>query len=313
MDRYNEMLVFIRAVEDGGFSAAGRNLSRTPSAVSKLIARIEERLGVMLFHRSHRTPALTREGEAYYAAALRAVEAVEEAETTVRLRSGTDEILRVRSMPTFATAQLAPLIPSFRRENPALQLEIQLSIEPGNLLEGGIDVAIHVGHLEDSALVARRLTSTRWIICASPDYLRDRGTPQTPDELARHTCLNFVSSLRASHWLVKSGANQSRRIRVTGDFVTNQGQMLLEMARAGAGIVRLAEFHVVQDLLSGRLVELFPDHQSPEEDPIYAVYQGKRHLSHRVRAFLDFLNASFPDDPPPWRRVRTDLCGSRLL
>lgn len=302
MDRYGEMLVFIRAVEDGGFSAAGRNLALTPSAVSKLVARIEERLGVMLFQRSRRNPVLTPEGETYYAAALRTVEAMEEAESGVQSGGRLEDTLRVRTMPTFGTAQLARHIQEFHQKFPKLHLEIQLNLAPGNLLEGGMDVAIHVGRLPDSSLVAHRFTSTRWIICASPEYLRAHGEPRAPNDLARHACLNFIPSMPASQWLVNAAGNPSKRIKVHGEVLTNQGQMLLELARAGAGIVRLAEFHVVEDLLSDRLMEVFPEHQCLEDDPIFAVYAGKRHLSQRTRAFLEFLDTTFPNNPPPWRR-----------
>lgn len=302
MDRYGEMLVFVRAVEDGGFSAAGRSLSLTPSAVSKLVTRIEDRLGVLLFNRSQRTVTLTPEGEAFYAAALQAIEAMEWTETAVHSAKATSDTLRVRSMPTFAVSQLAPLIPKFRRLHPSLRLEVQLKIDSGNLLDGGMDVAIHVGHLADSSLVAHRFARTRWIICAAPAYLAEHGVPQHPDDLANHECLNFVPSMPASIWTARDGNMLPRRLKIRSNILTNQGQMLLELARSGIGIVRLAEFHVVDDLLAGRLVELFPQHQSPEEDPIYAVYQSRRHLSQRIRVFLDFLDACFLADPPPWRQ-----------
>ncbi|GAC1550032.1 MAG: LysR family transcriptional regulator [Beijerinckiaceae bacterium] len=303
MDRYGEMLVFVRAVEDGGFSAAGRSLSLTPSAVSKLVTRMENRLGVLLFRRSHRTVALTPEGEAFYAAARRAIEAVEEAESTVMSGRATRDTLRIRSMPTFAISQLAPLIPAFCRLHPSLRLEFHLKIEPGNLLDGGIDVAIHVGELADSSLVAHRFARTRWIICAAPSYLAEHGAPRGPADLVHHECLNFIPSMSASSWTVKAAGSASRRVKIKSSIVTNQGQMLLELARAGVGITRLAEFHVLDDLVAGRLVELFPDQQNAEEDPIYAVYQRKRHLSQRVRVFLDFLDSCFlSDNEPAWQR-----------
>ena len=304
MDRYGEMLVFVRAVEDGGFSAAGRSLSLTPSAVSKLIARLENRLGVLLFRRSHRMMELTSEGEAFYTAALRAIDAVDATEAAVFLGRAARDTLRVRSMPTFAASQLAPLVPAFCRMHPALRLELQLRIEPGHILDKGMDVAIHVGRLPDSSLVAHNFTSTRWIICAAPAYLAERGVPRAPRDLEQHNCLNFVPSMPASMWTVRGVGRASRRIKINSSIVTNQGQMLLELARVGMGIVRLAEFHVVDDLISGRLVPLFPDQQSVDEDPIYAVYQGKRHLSQRIRVFLDFLDASF-SKAPAWRRWRS--------
>ncbi|MFE1599289.1 LysR family transcriptional regulator [Methylobacterium sp. ID0610] len=301
MNRFGEMLVFVRAVEDGGFSAAGRSLTMTPSAVSKLIGRLENRLGVALFNRAARTVTLTAEGEAFYTSALRAIEAVEEAEASVFGGRAAQGTLRIRSMPTFATHQLAPLIPVFRRLHPALRLDFVLSMEPGNLLDGGIDVAIHVGELADSSLVARRFASTRWIICAAPAYLAERGTPRCPADLAAHECLNFPSTAPWSLWSLRDEAGARQRLKPNGHVAANTGQMLLAMARAGAGIVRLAEFHIADDLRSGRLVEVLPDHHTGAEDPIYALYRSRRHLSQRIQVFLRFLDDSFSHNPPAWR------------
>jgi DNA-binding transcriptional LysR family regulator len=297
------MLVFVRAVEDGGFSAAGRSLSMTPSAVSKLIGRLENRLGVTLFRRSLRAVTLTAEGEAFYTSALRAIEAVEEAEASIFGRRSAQGTLRIRSMPTFATAQLAPLVPTFRRLHPALRLDFVLSMEPGNLLDGGIDVAIHVGELADSSLVARRFSNTRWIICAAPAYLAERGTPRSPADLLAHECLNFPSTAPWSTWSVPGEAGTSRQFKPVGSVAANQGEMLLAMARAAAGIVQLTEFLIRGDLQSGRLVELFPEYQNEFEEPIYALYSSRRHLSQRIRVFLEFLDMSFSQDTPSWRKT----------
>jgi DNA-binding transcriptional LysR family regulator len=310
MDRYGELVAFTRAVTEGGFSAAAFSLSLTPSAVSKLVSRLEDRLGVRLFSRSSRQVALTAEGETFYAAALRAIEAVEEADLAVAPGNLLGETLRIRSAPTFATAQLAPLVPAFRRPQPSLRIEVHLRMEPGNLLEGGMDVAIHVGHLADTSLVARRFASTRWVICASRGYLAAHGTPRTPADLTRHECLNFVPSLPSPVWTVRGAGRAARQLKVSSNIVSNQGQMLLELARADVGVVRLAEFHVVEDLVQGRLVELFPDHQSLDEDPMYAIYHGRRHLSPRLRVFLDFLDVSFAGELPRWhRQVERGLAG----
>ena len=303
MNRYGEMLVFVRAVEDGSFSAAARNLALTPSAVSKLIARIEDRLGILLFRRAHRQVALTPEGESFYQAALAAIEAVEAADSSVFLGGAGHDTLRIRSMPIFATDVLAPLVPAFCALHPSLQVEIQLRIDPGNVLDDGMDVAIQVGHLQDSSLVARRFSSTRWVICAAPAYIAAHGAPAHPGELARHICLNFIANIGASSWTVRGEDAPSRPLRVDARVLTNQASMLMALARTGLGIVRLAEFQVADDLHRGSLIELFPEHQSHEEDPIYAVYQSRRHLSTRVRAFLDFLDGAF-SDPPPWQHWR---------
>ena len=298
MNRYAEMLVLVRAVKDGSFSAAARNLSCTPSAVSKAIARIEDRLGVLLFSRTHRAISLTREGEAFYAAALDAIASVESADAAVRGGTAPADTLRVRAMPIFAQAALAPRIPEFCRRHPRLKLEVHLRIDPGHLLDDGMDVAIQVGQLKDSSLVGRRFASTRWIICASPGYLAAHGTPERPGDLAAHACLNFISSIGASTWLV----GDATPVKVASRVVTNQASMLMELARTGLGIVRLTELQVADDLAAGRLVELFPQHQCLDEDPIFAVYESRRHISARVRAFLDFLEETFAE--PPWRHWR---------
>jgi DNA-binding transcriptional LysR family regulator len=158
-------------MEDGSFSAAARNLDLTPSAVSKVIARIESRLGMPLFRRGHREIALTPEGETYCQAARAAVDAVDAADAAVFSGTVTQETLRVRSMPIFAQKALVPVLPRFRASHPKLRLEIHLRIDPGNLLDDGMDVAVHVGHLEDSRQVAMRFSRTRWIICAAPECI----------------------------------------------------------------------------------------------------------------------------------------------
>ena len=303
MNRYAEMLVFVRAAEDGNFSAAARNLALTPSAVSKLIGRMEDRLGVLLFRRSHRTIDLTLEGEAFYHAAQAAIEAVESADAAVSATAA-QQTLRIRSIPIFGQTVLAAKAAEFCRKYPNLGVEIQLRIDPTHLLDDGMDVAIHIGHLKNSSLVATRFSSTRWIICAAPSYLATHGVPLHPDDLAHHTCLNFISSIAASMWAVRTHDDPARPLSIKSRILSNQASVLIELARTGLGIVRLSEVQVADDLAEGHLVELFPEHQSHEEDPILVVYQSRRHLSNRVRAFVDFLRTSFPD-PPPWQHWRS--------
>lgn len=304
MNRYVEMQVFVRAAEDGNFSAAARNLSLTPSAVSKLIARMEDRLGVLLFRRSHRSIQLTQEGKTFYHAAQAAIEAVETADAAVFSGSAAQQTLRIRSMPIFGQTVLAAKVAEFCRQHPNLGVEMQLRIDPTPLLDDGMDVAIHVGPLKDSSLIAMPFSSTRWIICAAPSYLAEHGAPSHPDDLVHHTCLNFVTSIAASTWMVRSGNDLARPLPVKSRILSNQASVLIEFARAGLGIARLIEVQIADDLAKGHLIELFPGHQCHEEDPILAVYQSRRHLSGRVRAFIDFLRSSF-SDPPPWQYWRS--------
>ena len=303
MNRYVEMQVFVRSAEDGNFSAAARNLALSPSAVSKLISRIEDRLGALLFRRSHRGIQMTQEGLAFYQAAKLAIEAVETADAAVLTGTVSQETLRIRSMPIIGQTVLAAKVAEFSRMHPHLGIEMQLRIDSTNLLDDGMDVAITVGYLKDSSLIAIPFSSTRWIICAAPSYLAQRGAPLHPNDLANHTCLNFISSIAANMWKVCASDGVSMSYPVKSRILSNQASVLIEFARAGLGIVRLTEVQVADDLARGSLVELFPDHQCHDEDPILAVYQSRRHLSGRVRAFVDFLRTSF-SHPPPWQHWR---------
>jgi len=300
MDRLNELTVFVRAVDEGGFSAAGRSLGMTPSAVSKLIARLEQRLGTALFTRTLRDAVLTAEGETLYANARRAIEAVEAAEASVSSSRTVSGTLRVRSIPTFGTHQLAPLVPAFKAQYPNLHLEFVLTMQPGNLLDGGVDVAIQIGPLTDSSLVARRITGTRWLICASPDYVSKHGMPCTPADLVHHQCLNFPAGSPGNVWRGIDDSGTIQPLKIASTVTANTGQMLLSMALAGVGIVRLAEYHVASDLRAGRLVEVLSQYNDSAEDPIHAVYSSRRLLSQRIRAFLDFLDQQFAQNPPRW-------------
>ena len=286
-----DIAVFVQVAEDGDFSAAARTLALTPSTISKSIARLENHLGRRLLHRSSRSMRLTPEGQSFLDAAHRVLDAVEEAEAVVSATpSGT---LRVRSVPTFARYQVAPLMPAFRRLYPKLRVEFVLSNERTAFLDDGADVAIASGDLPSSSLIARRIASSRWIICASPAYLAEHGMPTSPDDLDRHECLNFLMATKWNSW-----STAGTGLNTEGGILANQGDMLLALARAGAGIVRLAEFHISDDLKAGRLVALFPEHQDPAEEPIYVLYQDKRNLSPRIRVFLTFLQEAFAN--PPW-------------
>ena len=289
---FKDLATFVRVAEEGDFSAAARSLGLTPSGVSKTIARLEDGLGRRLLQRSSRAMRLTPEGENFLEAARRVLGAVEEAKAIgSAIPAGT---LRIRCVPTFARYQLAPIIPAFRRLYPRLRIAFVLSNERTASLDDQADVAIASGDLPNSSLIARRIASSRWVICASPAYLAERGSPASPADLGRHECLNFSMQTKWNSWSSVVGTPNAE-----GGIVANQGDMLLALARAGAGIVRLAEFHISEDLRSGRLVQLFPDEQDQTEEPIYVLYQERRNLSPRIRAFVDFVERAFANTP--WR------------
>ncbi|WP_276122452.1 LysR family transcriptional regulator [Pararhizobium qamdonense] len=293
MDPRSEYSVVVSVVSEGNFSAAARKLAMTPSAVSKLVSRVEDRLGVLLFNRSGASVTPTAEGRAFHEAALQAIDAIEATEASVFAGKLAQDTLRIRSMPAFAVAQLAPVIPEFCRRHPAIQLDIHLSMDPGNPLGGGVDIAIHVGPLPDSSLIARRFSGTRWIICAAPSYLDRHGTPLSPADLSQHQCLNFTPSIVHRPWSFKDGDGSIQYLRISGRIVANQSQMLHALVCDGAGIAQLTEFAVREDLRTGRLVELFPDMQNDEIDPIYAIHRTRKFVPPKVRVFLDYLEAAF--------------------
>ncbi|ARP97037.1 LysR family transcriptional regulator [Bordetella genomosp. 13] len=295
MNQLAELEVFIAVVETGSFSAAARRLSRSPSAVSKLISRMEARLRTLLFERTSREVKLTEAGHTLHREGMRVLEALTEAEGALQLHAedarGT---LRVHSIFTFAKYQLAPVMADFMRDNPAIRVEFLLSNDPLDMVEHNIDVAIHSGALPDSSLIARRLLSSRWIVCASPEYLRRHGTPRTPDDLAQHNCLNFT---HRTHWNTWPFTTAPRGIKAVGSLGADQGDMLMQLAVHGVGVVRLAEFHIRGEIAAGRLVPILQEHQPDQAEPLFMIYKSRRYLTPKVQAFIDFLDRRFGAEP----------------
>ena len=288
-----ELEAFFAVVEAGNFSAAGRKLSLSPSAVSKLMSRLEERLSVRLFHRTPRALTLTDAGKALQQEGQHIFEALANAEDAVKqCSSSVSGLLRIHSLFTFAKYQLAPIMGEFLEKFPLLRVEFHLSNDPVDFMEQRIDVAIHSGSLPDSSLIARRLISSPWIICGSPDYLEKRGIPQTPADLTKHNCLNFTHRTHWNNWPL-TDHEQVTTIAANGNIGANQGDMLLELARHGVGLVRLAQFHVGDDLRQKRLISLLERYESRMQEPLFLVYQSRKYLSPKVQAFLTFLDGKF--------------------
>ena len=295
MNQLAELEVFIAVVETGSFSAAARRLSRSPSAVSKLISRMEGRLRTLLFERTSREVKLTEAGHTLHKEGLRVLEALTEAENALQHHAedarGT---LRVHCIFTFAKYQLAPAMPEFLEQNPGIRVEFLLNNDPMDMVENNIDVAIHSGTLPDSSLIARRLLTSKWIVCASPAYLARHGTPATPEDLAGHNCLNFT---HRTHWNTWPFTTVARGVKAAGRLGADQGDMLMQLALHGAGLVRLAEFHIRGEIDAGRLVPVLQSFQPAQEEPLFVVYKSRKYLGPKVQAFLDFLDARFGDGP----------------
>jgi DNA-binding transcriptional LysR family regulator len=302
MDRAAEMTAFVRAVETGGFSAAARNLGLTPSALSKLVTRLEDRLGARLLQRTTRRLQLTAEGEAFFARARPILAAMAEAEAEVAEAGASPRgLLRLHCGSAFGMHQLAPAIPRFQESHPAVELDITISDQPLGAMEEGIDLAIRIGPLDESSMVARRICNLERVICASPAYLQRHGTPRTPDDLQQHNCL-WITSLPALRRWPFDTDDGIRVVHVGGNVVANNAETVLQLAVAGVGITRLTDVVVSDAIRGGALVPILADWHHVEPVPLFATYPSGRNLSPKVRAMVDFLVAEF--GAAPWRSAR---------
>ncbi len=287
--KLDEMEVFVRVTQLGSFSAAARLAKLTPSAISKIVARLESRLDAQLVDRSTRTLRLTPEGETYYQSCLEVLAAIERAESDVgRSHVTPGGQLAVNSSIPIAHHHILPLIPEFLQRYPAIRLDLTLSDSVVSLLDQRIDVAIRIGPLQDSTLRARRLAGFRRRVVAAPAYLARHGRPTTPDDLAAHNCLGFNIKASLNAWPFEDRTGP-RPVAVDGNFRTDNGETLRTMCVAGLGIARLGSFMVEGDVAEGRLVPLLDDFQSNEEIGVYAVFGNQRFMTARLRCFVDFL------------------------
>ncbi|MDZ7840592.1 MAG: LysR family transcriptional regulator [Gammaproteobacteria bacterium] len=283
------LMVFVRTVEHGSFSATARSMNMSPSAVSKRISGLENRLGVRLLSRSTRRITLTDEGRAFYDRAKRiAAEVLEAEEMVMSMGSRVRGTLRVTATVAMAKAHLLPLFPEFLKRYPELHLVLELTDRPVDLGEGGIDVAIRfTEQILDTSVVARKLLTNRRVICAAPGYLDAHGIPRTPEDLLDHNCLRLWTVASWNDWEF-DGPGGARTLRVDGNFEANSADAVYHAALAGLGIARLSTYLVGNDLRSGRLVQLLPEYAHQKAN-ILAVYPDRRNLSPKVRVFVDFL------------------------
>jgi DNA-binding transcriptional LysR family regulator len=298
IDHASEMAAFVRVVEANGFSAAAPALGLTPSAVSKLVTRLEARLGVRLLQRTTRALHLTQEGEIFFAAARRIVSEIEALENQLVGQSGTPSgVLRVTTSLAFCTHQLAPVLSEFLARHPLVQFELLPTDRVIDMVEEGIDVAIRIGRLADTSFMARKIGEDKRLICAAPSYLARHGTPQRPEDLARHNCLVSRDRTQLNRWPFKIDG-QVAELEVTGRVAVTEGETQMQLALQGIGIVRLTRLTLAQAIRDGALVPLLGDFSADEAVPIHAVYPHRRHLAPKVPAFVNFLIEKFT--PPPW-------------
>ena len=291
-NRFGDMETFLAAANGGSFAAAAKTLRLTPSAVSRSIARLEARLGVLLMQRTTRSLTLTPEGQSYrerISALLAEVDTVEQ--TLGQAPTSPRGPLRINSAVPFGVHYLLPILPRFTDAYPHVVVHLSLSDAVIDLIEERADVAIRVGPLRDASLRAKKLGHSRMVVVASPEYLARHGPPSDPADLIRHKCLQFSFRRSVDSWPFRIGGRVVQR-PVEGAFFGNSGEIVRQMAVAGGGIARVGYFHAAADLAAGRLVEVLGDFSAGDGEDIHALYDGHQRLALRVRAFLDFLEAN---------------------
>lgn len=290
MDKIQAMSTFVAVVEAGSFVKAMSALGISKAAVSRHVAELEQHLETRLLQRTTRRLSLTTEGQRYFERCKEVLAAVHEAESEIRSRSGEAYgRLRVCVPYTFGNQHLAPLWGHFLAENPQVQLDVVLSDRMVDLVEEGYDMAVRIGVLNDSALISRRLASTRLVMCASPAYLKRRGTPQTLQDLSRHEVILYSYShpTHTGEWSF-DGPEGRETVRINARLFANSGDTCQQAALDGQGIVLQPDFMSHEALRSGRLVQILPQYQTGERN-VYALYPTRKLLPVKVRRLVDFL------------------------
>ncbi len=306
------MSVFVRVVEVGGFSAASRVLGMTPSAVSKLIGRLEDRLGARLLNRTTRTINLTEEGRAYYQHAVPILEEIEAAERAVTdLHVAPRGLLRINAATSFGRRYVMPIIHEFMDKYPELRVEMTLTDSLVDLVGEGVDVGIRIGDLPDSSLIARRIATIRRVVAAAPSYVERHGKPKTPEDLFNHNCLRVSFETSLNRWEFQ-GPDGPMRLDVTGNLEVNDSSALYDAAIAGVGLIRSSKLLLWPALFDGRLIPLLQEYEAKRDLDVHAIYPSGRHMSPKVRAFVDFLVSKFLP-VAPWDRQDADPMDWRVL
>jgi len=288
---YSEMQTFATVAQCKSFARAAEQLGTDPPNVSRVVSRLESRLGLRLLHRTTRSVSLTSSGNGYLEKCLKAISAFEEAQEFIASeQGGISGKLRITIPMTFGLTKLGPILSGFSKIYPHVQVESTLTDEVIDLTSQRIDVAIRMSTSFDSNLHSRLLGKTERILCASPAYLEQHGTPRSPRDLNHHRCLVFAGRPNASLWTMRAG-NKTEAISVKATLSTNNSLLLRELAGSGIGIVPIAEYVAHDMLASGQLVRVLPRWSLGSLD-ICAVYLSAKHMSPKVRAFIDFCASS---------------------
>ena len=301
MDKFEDLQAFVAVVEAGSFTAAAARLDAAKSAISRRVSALEERLGVQLLRRTTRTLNLTDTGRSFYEHSARILADLEEAESAVQQEHGELRgTLRIALPMSFGVRHMCKPIAAFSKRHPRIRFDLDLNDRRIDLIEEGVDLAVRIGHLPDSSLIARKLFDVRMVVCASQHYLAVHGEPRSPEELRDHDCLVYsnLSDPDVWRWRDESGGNFS--VELNPVMYASSGDFLLNAAAHGLGIIIQPTFIAAEAIRRGNLVPILDDVTWPVS-PAYAVYSPTRHLSYRVRAFIDFLAERF-SGVPQWDR-----------
>ncbi|SFU68684.1 LysR family transcriptional regulator [Pseudoduganella namucuonensis] len=301
MDRLQSMRVFAKVVEQGSFARAGMALEMSNAVVTRHVADLEQHLGTRLLNRTTRKLSLTETGTGYLDRVRQILSDIDDADAaasaTACKPSGT---LRIYCHPNFGQTQLAPLLPRFAAEFPDVVLDVTLADKTVDLVEEGYDLGFFIGVQKfDGSMIARQLASSSVIVCASPDYVRRRGAPAHPRDLTEHDCLNHAFEQVRHTWNMQCGGKEVR-VPIVSRMVSNNVEILRQAAIAGMGVVLRSTYTLQDDIALGRLVRLLPDHCTGKLT-VLMVYPSRKLLSAKVRAFVDFMTATYPDpEADPW-------------
>ena len=294
MDRFQEMQAFAAVVDAGSFVRASDALTMSKAAVSRQVADLETRLGVRMLHRTTRKLSLTEEGEVFYARCKEVLASLAEAEAEVTARTGQAVgVLKVSVPVSFGLLHLAGVWAGFMAAHPNVSLDVTLSDRMVDLVDEGFDVAVRIARLPSSSLVSRKLSSTRLVLCASPQYLIEHGAPEHPSELAQHQVISYTLLATGETWSF-DGPQGPVSVKVTPRMHSNSGDTCRAAALGHQGIILQPTFMIADDLRSGDLVEILPEYRSPELG-IYALYPTRKHVLPKVRLLIDHLVESFAD------------------
>jgi len=301
MDTLTGMRLFAEVVEAGSFSEAGRRLGLAASSVSRQVNGLEDALSARLLNRSTRSLSLTHAGEIYYERVRRILSEVHETNAAVaQLEATPSGLLRLNAPVVFGRRHIAPHIAEFCARYPDVSIDLTLTDHFVDVIESGADVVVRVGDLTDSSLIARRLAPNRRVLVAAPKYLETNGEPETPEDLARHRCLVYKLNVSLAEWHIRDEAGEVYRVKVSGPLTANNAEALHAAALDGLGIALLPTWTVGGDVRAGRLRRLLPGFEADlvsQETAIHAIYPHARHLSAKVRAFVDFLVEKYRPKP----------------